>query len=75
MVAQMERSNLDWMEEDLAALGQLQREAEAIADAYRDLNAQLLANPTALPELLARVIETTETPCTPATTTIERETA
>lgn len=75
IVAEMERSNLDWMEEDLAALGQLQREAEAIADAYRDLNARLLADPAALPALIARVIEAAGTPCTPATTPLERETA
>lgn len=68
MVAQMERSNLDWMEEDLAVIGRLQREAEAIADAYRDLNARLLAEPAALPALIARVIEAAGAPCTPATT-------
>jgi hypothetical protein len=74
LVAQMEHSNLDWLEEDLAALGQLQREAEAIADAYRDLNARLIADPAGLEELLARVIAAASG-CTPATTVIENETA
>lgn len=75
LVAQMERSNLDWLEEDLAALGQLQREAEAIADAYRDLNARMIADPAGLEELLARVIAAAASGCTPATTVIENETA
>lgn len=75
MVAQMERSNLDWLEEDLAAIGQLQREAEAIADAYRDLNAHLLADPAGLEELLARVIAAAVAPCASATTSPVPETA
>lgn len=75
VVAQMERSNLDWLEEDMAALGQLQRAAEAIADSYHALNARLLADAATLDDLLVSVLGAASSPCMPATTPCANEIA
>ncbi len=61
VVAQMDRSNLDWRTEDLDAIGRLQREAQQIAAQYAQLNDAALRHSAVVEAIVAQVASTATT--------------
>jgi hypothetical protein len=58
VVAQMASSNLDWRSEDLDVIGQQQRAARELAEAFDRLNGATLRHVDVLEELIERVMST-----------------